>query len=128
MKESELVINIPRAFIARCRREETAFLIATREEFLQDSVALCTRIAEVVAFVDEDKIAVPIANIFREQLPRILFVATQEPRGEDLRAEAVGGVIGFPHRDERGRTEDERTRLCNLFKVLDNRRTDVTFA
>ena len=45
-----------------------------------------------------------------------------------MRAEAVGGVIGFPHGHKRGRTEDERARLFNLFKVLDNRRTDVTFA
>ena len=45
-----------------------------------------------------------------------------------MRAEAVEDVIGFPHGHKRGRTEDERARLFNLFKVLDNRRTDVTFA
>ena len=76
MEKFELGVNIPRAFIARCRREEAALLIACREEFLQDAVALRIGISEVVAFVNEDKIAVSIANIFREQCPRVLFPAT----------------------------------------------------
>ena len=62
MEKLDLVVNVPRAFVARCGGQETA-PAACGKERLDDLITLGVGMPEIVAFVHEHEVTVFVVEI-----------------------------------------------------------------
>ena len=65
MEQFDLKVNVPRALVSRGCRQEAGFAPARGEKCLQNLISLSVGVAEVVALIHEDKIAVAILCVFQ---------------------------------------------------------------
>src|SRR5437016_4972813 len=67
MEKLDLIINVPRAFVARCCREKTAAL-TRRKKRLENPITLRVGMPKVMALVYENKVAVTILHIVQQKI------------------------------------------------------------
>src|SRR6266487_6571234 len=67
MEKFDLIVNVPCAFVARCRRQKAASLTC-RKKRLENPITLCVRMSKVMALVYENKVAVTILNILQQKI------------------------------------------------------------
>ena len=67
MKKLDLIVNVPRAFVARCRRQKAAAL-PRRKKRLENPITLRVGMSKIMALVYENKVAVTILNILQQKI------------------------------------------------------------
>ncbi len=128
MEELELVVEVPHRLVARGRGEETAAAFPGAQEAVEHPVALAVGIAEVVAFIHQHEVPVPVATIVGHPIGAVCGILLQHPHGKHAGVELVNLVVVLPHLDQRRGTEDERAGQVTAHKVFDDGRADVGLA
>src|SRR5436309_15872986 len=67
VKKLDLIVNVPCAFVAWCRRQKAAAL-TRRKKRLENPITLRVGMSEVMALVDENKVAITILNILQQKI------------------------------------------------------------
>ena len=95
---------------------------------MNDLVPLRVRVPQIMAFVHQNEVTVPVFHVVQKPGDPRCLVFPQKPHRQDARIQLIDFVVPLPHLHQRCRADDQRARVVGPLEVFHDGRADVTLA